>query len=466
MLRNFQDKSFWQSMLKIALPIAMQNLLVASFALVDTIMVGQLGDVQLSAVGMAGQWSRVMNMMIFGIGSGAVVFISQYWGAKNKDGIYRVMGIALTLSLIISCSVMAIGAAFPRWVITLFNKNSDVVSSGAAYLKIAVFSYPAIAINLILSNVLRSTENVKLPLFASGFTAILNAVFNYGLIFGKLGMPAMGVKGAAIATCISAWAGPVLTVAISLMQRNILIAPINKIFKFGIGNLKEFFKTALPVMLNETAWGIGQMLFNIIFANLGYENYAAMTVFRTFEEVSFVFYIGLCNASCVLVGKAIGGGQIKQGVLEAKRFAILVPATAVLEGVLMIAFRTQLVQLFNLTNNLSAYTVWVAQTLIVVSALEMPIRNIPYIQIVGIFRPGGDTKTAAFYDLVTVFLLSLPATYIAAFVLKLPFAVVFAVMLIFEDWIKTALCIRHFRSNKWIMPVTDEGKAALAEYLA
>lgn len=463
MFKLFNEKKFWQQIVKIALPIAMQNLLVSSFALVDTVMVGQLGDVQLSAVGMAGQWSRIMNMVVFGIASGSVVFIAQYWGNKDIKAIHRVMGIGISFALLVSCAIMTVGFVAPQWVIGLFNDDANVISEGSAYLKIAVLSYPAVALNLILSNVLRTTENVKLPLVISGFTAVMNAVFNYSLIFGKLGMPALGVRGAAIATCISAWAGPVLTMLISAVQRNILIAPVRQVFSFRWQHIKLFFNRAFAVIFNETAWGVGQMLFNIIFANLGYENYAALTVFRTFEEVSFVFYIGLCNASCVLVGKAIGAGQIKQGKLEAKRFSILVPLLAVIEGALMIVFREPLVQLFNMTGNLAAHTILTAQLLIIVAAIEMPIRNIPYIQIVGIFRPGGDTKTAAKFDILTVFLMSLPATYIAANILKLPFVVVFAVMLVFEDWVKAVLCLRHFKSYKWIMPVTEEGRRGLEQ---
>ena len=461
MFKLFKDKEFFKQVLQIALPIAMQNLLVASFALIDTIMVGQIGDVALSAVGMAGQWSRIMNMVVFGISSGSVVFIAQYWGNKDIDGIHRVVGIAISFAAVASVALMMIGFLAPEFVIRLFNSDKNVIASGVDYLKIAVFSYPAVAVNLMLSTALRTTERVKLPLVVSGITAVMNGIFNYALIFGKFGLPEMGVKGAALATCISAWAGPVLTLVISLAQHNILVAPLKKYFSFKLSNIRTYLKTALPVICNETGWGLGQMVFNIMLANLGYENCAALTIFRTFEEVSFVFFVGLCNASCVLVGKAIGAGDLDAGRTAAKRFSILVPALAVVEGALMILFRNQLVQLFNLTNNLSQYTVHIAALLIVVAAIEMPIRNIPYIQIVGIFRPGGDTKTAMKFDLMTTFLMSMPATAIAAYVLKLPFVAVFAIMLVFEDWVKTALCIKHFRSGKWIHPVTEEGRLAL-----
>ncbi|MDY4398316.1 MAG: MATE family efflux transporter, partial [Eubacteriales bacterium] len=231
--KYFGDMGFWRVALKLAFPVAMQNLLTSSFILVDTIMVGQLGDLSLSAVGMAGQFGWFLNMITFGMCSGAAVFISQYWGAKDTAGIRRTYGIAVVSVCLISALFFVIGLLFPEGVVRIFNREPDVVEAGAAYLRIACWSYLATGINMVFCIVLRSTENVKLPMYVSLVTTVLNAFMDYGLIFGAFGLPEMGIQGAALATVISAWAGPVLILAVSAIQHNMLISPIKELFGFN-----------------------------------------------------------------------------------------------------------------------------------------------------------------------------------------------------------------------------------------
>ena len=199
---------------------------------------------------------------------------------------------------------------------------------------------------------------------------------------------------------------------------------------------------------------------------MGYEYFAAVTILRSFENIAFVFFVGLCNACNVMVGKSIGKGRIKEGVEDSKRFAFLVPAIAVLISVLIISLRYQLVGIFNMGNNISDVTLNSAVIIMTIYACELPIIMIPYIQIVGIFRSGGDTVTGVKYDLGCLWLISLPATLIAVHLIKVPFVVAFAIMYIFEDYIKAFFCIRHYKSKRWLKPVTEEGRTALAEYNA
>ena len=293
------DKTFWRVTLALSIPIALQNMLVSSFSLIDTLMVSQLGDIQLSATGMAGQWTWLFNMVLFGISSGAAVFVSQYWGDGNVKGIHRTVGISVCSGLIISLIFMAAALLIPEKIIYIFNKDPRVIEQGALYLRYACLSYPALALTNILGSILRSAEHPKLPMVVSGISAVMNGVLNYILIF-----PAgLGVKGAAIATALSAWIGTILIIVISVARRNILCAPLSEILSFNFRTIAEFFKKALPVIVNETMWGMGTVAYNIIFANIGYEEYGAITIVRTFENFSFCFFLGLCNACCVLVGK-------------------------------------------------------------------------------------------------------------------------------------------------------------------
>lgn len=462
--KYFGDMGFWRIALKLAFPVAMQNLLTSSFILVDTIMVGQLGDLSLSAVGMAGQFGWFLNMITFGMCSGAAVFISQYWGAKDTAGIRRTYGIAVVSVCLISALFFVIGLLFPEGVVRIFNREPDVVEAGAAYLRIACWSYLATGVNMVFCIVLRSTENVKLPMYVSLVTTVLNAFMDYGLIFGAFGMPEMGIRGAALATVISAWAGPVLILAVSAIQRNMLITPLKELFGFNRRSIAQYYEKATPVIINETLWGLGTLLFSVIFANLGYQYYAAVTIFRTFDNIAFVFFIGLCNASSIMVGKNVGAGHIKRAVEDSRRFVLFVSLCSVLTGVLIIIFRFQLASVFNLSGSITPETLKLTASLLLVYGIELPMRNLPYILIVGTFRPGGDTKIGMKLDLLSLWLCSVPLTTLAAFVFKLPFIAVFAIMYIAEDYLKVILCIKHYFTYSWLRPVTEQGIKGLEEF--
>ena len=462
--KYFGDMGFWRVALKLAFPVAMQNLLTSSFILVDTIMVGQLGDLSLSAVGMAGQFGWFLNMITFGMCSGAAVFISQYWGAKDTAGIRRTYGIAVVSVCLISALFFGIGLLFPEGVVRIFNREPDVVEAGAAYLRIACWSYLATGVNMVFCIVLRSTENVKLPMYVSLVTTVLNAFMDYGLIFGAFGMPEMGIRGAALATVISAWAGPVLILAVSAIQRNMLITPLKELFGFNRRSIAQYYEKATPVIINETLWGLGTLLFSVIFANLGYQYYAAVTIFRTFDNIAFVFFIGLCNASSIMVGKNVGAGHIKRAVEDSRRFVLFVSLCSVLTGVLIIIFRFQLASVFNLSGSITPETLKLTASLLLVYGIELPMRNLPYILIVGTFRPGGDTKIGMKLDLLSLWLCSVPLTTLAAFVFKLPFIAVFAIMYIAEDYLKVFLCVKYYFTYNWLRPVTDQGIKGLEEF--
>ncbi len=457
---SFKDNGFWKTTLSLALPIALQNMLSASFSLVDTLMVSNLGEVSLSATGMAGQWSWLLNMVLFGISSGAAVFISQYWGTKNLKGIRRTTGIALSTGLGISLLFLVAALFFPQSIISIFNQNTEVIKEGSEYLRIACLSYPAMVVNLLLSSALRSTEHPKLPMTTSIISALANAILNYVLIF-----PAgLGVAGAAIATVIAMWINTILIIVISIARKNILVAPIKEYLSFKLVDVVEFFKKAAPVIANETMWGLGTVSYNVIFSNIGHQEYAAITIVRTFESFAMCFFWGLCNACCVIMGKSIGSGQIREGIRDSKRFLIVFPMLSALIGSIIIIFRSPLVSIFNFGANISEYTIETAQWVLVIFAAWMIMRNIPYLLVVGILRPGGDTLMAMLTEIGALWCFSLPMTFLAANVWGLPFLAVYAVMYLCEDIPKAIIFLMYWRSGKWIKPVTEVGKRALEEF--
>ena len=460
------DKPFWNITLKLALPIAIQNMLTSSFALIDTLMVSKLGDIALSSVGMAGQFSWLLNLVSFGLCSGMSVFASQYWGIKNYKAMRKVFGIAIITSLIFSSTFSLFGLIMPEKIIYIFNKNTEVIQSGAAYMKIACLSYPAVALTVIMSGFLRSIEKVKVPMYVSAITTVLNAFFNYGLIFGKFGLPEMGVRGAALATCISSWSGPVLLLSISLLQKNHMVKNIRDVLSFDLSLIKEFFKRAMPVVFNETVWALGIVILNTIYSNMGYEYYAAVTILKTIVDLSFAFFVGLGNACVIMVGKSVGSGKIERAVTDSRRFAILIPMTAVFVGGFIAIFRSSLISIFNTGENISELTLNTAKSIILFVGLEMCIRMVSYVQIVGIFRSGGDTFIGMICDVSSLWVLAIPAAAIASNVLHLPFISVLIIAYLAEDLPKCVFCLKHFFSLKWLKPVTNEGIKAKEEYFS
>ena len=458
--KYFGDKPFWKAVLAIAVPIAIQSLLSNSFSMVDTLMVGQLGDISLSGSGMAGQWSFIMNIILSGISSGMGIFAAQYWGVNDRKNIRRSYGVSMFLTVSFSLFFFLTGLCCPRLILRLFTKETAVIEEGARYLRIVCFSYPAIGIAGIAATLLRSTECVKVPMYSSFLSTVVNCAANYVLIFGKLGLPVMGIRGAALATDISAWIGVLFIFWLSHRQNNLLYGHFSEL-RFDAAYLKVFLKTAVPVSAGLAVWGFGTVAYNVIFGHLGYENYAAITIMTTFQNSISFFISGIGAACCVLVGKSIGAGLIEKGYADARRFAVIMPAGSLICGLLLIPFRTVMVRLFNLSGNMTAYTLHMASTLLLIVGLEIVIRYVSFIDVTGIFQSGGDAVAGLWINGISLWFVALPLTAIAAFWLKLPFAAVYTVMLLGEDIPKTILCTRHLVSRKWIKPVTEQGKQAI-----
>ncbi len=454
------NKQFWKSAIPLALPIALQNLMAASFSLIDTFMVAGLGSTVLSAVGMASQYTWLFNIIIFGLASGTSLFVSQYWGVKDKESIRRTEGIALILAIGTGLLFFICGSLFPREIVSIFNDDKAVIDIGSSYIRFACFSYPAYAFNFVLYTVLRSTEKVRLPMVLSILNAAINAVLNYFLIFGIGDFSGMGAAGAALATSLSCWITTVILVSVCLIQKNIVVATPKQLFSFSKKQFSAFMRKTFPAVLNEGVFALGTTILNIILSNISVESYAGVTILRTVENLAFVFIVGLCNACSIIVGKSIGAGDIIGAKQDAKRFMLIMPIFSIITSTALILLRGPLVSLFTLNGEYTETAVTSALFCILIYAIDMPLRNIPYLTIVGIFRPGGDPKTGMICDVSALWLISIPLTAILSY-FGVPFKLVFLLMYLSEDIPKSLMCIWYFISGKWIHPVTPEGKLAL-----
>jgi putative MATE family efflux protein len=444
------DRTFLKSMLRLALPIATQNLLASSMAIIDTIMVGSLGEAPLAAVALAGQWIFLMNLLLFGLSSGATVFVSQYWGIQDVGHIRKAYGMALINSLAVAVIFSAVAISAPQRVIALYTDDPQLIVLGAKYLRITGFGYGAMAVNNVIGMVLRSTEEVRLPFFTSLIATLTNTFFNWVLIFGKFGLPAMGVEGAAITTAFSALLSSVLLITISVARNNMARAPIGELLRLDRAFVKRFYVVAAPVICNEGFWAVGINIVNAVLGRLGTANYSAYTIAGNVQNLVFVFFVGMCSACSVMVGKSVGAGEFDTGYRDARRFGTLIPLAAIVLGATLIALRDPLLSLYQL----SAEGYATARVLLLMYACILPLSMFNYVIICGIYRAGGDTRTGLYLDMGSMFLITVPLVALAGMVFRWPFPVVYA-MTFMENIPKAILGMKHLISGRWIKPVTQ-----------
>ena len=450
------EKGFYATALRLALPIALQNLLVSCATLIDTSMVMSLGNAATSAMGIASRFSFFMNVVAFGICSGAGTMIAQYWGAREYKSIKKVYGLSLAFSACIAVLFATLFFAFPTQLMCVFNnKDAEVISAGAEYLK-----YYSIAVGFVLfSQVscasLRATESVTLPLVSSAISVTVNTFLNYCLINGHLGFPRLEMKGAAIATAIGAVVQALVVLFYILFTKNALHGRLSEIFGFGRDFAKSFMRITAPVLANEALWALGTNIYVMVIARQGTENHAGYTVYDTFQQVFFVFFVGICNASAIMVGKRVGEGRLGDAFVAARRFLIMTPIAGIIVGALMIIMRTPVMSLMPIETQ-GAYDV--AYRLLFNYGLWLPVKMISYTAICGIFRAGGDTLMGFVQDATSLYLFGVPTVILLGLFTDIPFVLLVLVMYIAEDVPKTILTVRHFFSRRWIKSITGAGE--------
>lgn len=440
-------------MVKLALPIALQQLLVSCAQLVDTAMVTGLGNVVVSSVGVSSRWIFLMNLFYFGISSGTAAMIAQFWGAKEKDSIRKSYGIALIFGAVVAVMFTVLMFFFPDLLTRVFTSEQAVVETAPQYMRIVAFIAPFAAFNQVTCVALRSTERVNPPLYTSVISVALNTFLNYVLINGKLGLPAMGIKGAAIATLTSTAVQTILLFAVIRTSKDIYNAKFREFFTFTKNFFRRFSVVCLPVVLNEVAWAAGTNIYSMVFARQGSEAYAGYTIFSSIEQIAFVFFVGICHACSIMTGKTIGEGNEGGAYRLAKKFLIMTPLTGIVTGTILALSRNHLLSLLNIETQ-AAFDL--ASSLILLYCMWLPFRNIPYTLIVGTFRAGGDTKIGIVYDLISLYVLGVPAVAYLGLVAKVDFIYLLLAMYLCEDVLKITLTLFRFRSKKWIRNLTTQ----------
>ena len=443
------DKKFYKTLFFVAVPITLQNLMQSMVNMLDSIMVGQLGSLEIAAVGLGNQIFFILNMILFGIASGGSIFIAQYWGKKDVANIRKTLGLMISFSLIISALFTVAALFFPKLLISFYSNDPKVIEVGGQYLRLVAISYPITAISFVVSQAFRSTEHVKLPMVATMISLVVNGIFNYLFIFGIGPFPAMGVSGAALATIISRFLEFFILYSVAKKNNYEALDSFKSMMSYNMYFIQRYIKIAFPVIVNETLWGFGVTLQNAIFAKISTDAIAAFNITGTISQLTWVFFIGIGNAAAIIIGKQIGAEDTQKALKYANKFALLMPILAIFIGALLFPLSKVLPVFFDVAPHIMAE----ATAMLMVLMVVYPLRSFNMCYIVGICRAGGDTVFAAVCDVAAMWCIVLPMGFLAGFILHLQPWLVF-MFVVSEDIFKAALGVYRIKSKKWLHNVT------------
>ena len=442
----------------IAIPVALQNLLTTTGSMVDTMMIAPLGETAVGAVGLCAQFSALMFSVYWGFVGGGMLFFSQYWGAKDENGIDRSYGLTL-VCMLASASIFACLALFaPELVMQIYTDKASIQAIGVDYLQIVGFAYLLQVISMAMSALLRSTERVRIPLFAAVASVATNMSLNWVFIYGKLGMPALGVRGAALATVCGAAVNVLVIVVLSRAQGYPYLFHFTKHFRWSGAFVKAYFVKCFPILCNEILIGMGNMVINIVLGRQSEQAIAAIAVFRTLEGLVIGFFSGFSNAASVLVGKSVGAGELDAAYERAKRLVLLCGSSIFVLCLTLVAAHKPLLSVMSL----SGESLEIGSGLLMIYCVAAVIRMCNWTQN-DTYRSAGDAAYGTILEISFMYALVLPCVCLTGLVWKAPFLLIFACCYIDEP-IRFILMQVHMYSGKWVRPVTELGRAALPAF--
>jgi putative MATE family efflux protein len=429
--------------------------------MIDVLMVGQLGETSVAALGLANQIFFLLILFLFGVSSGTAIFTAQYWGKGDTENIRKVLGICLVIAISVSTLFTVAAVFFPETLMRYYTEDSEVIRIASEYLRIVGLSYVLMAISVSYISILRSIRMVITTVIVSALALFIKTIIAYTLIFGHFGFPALGVRGAAIGTAIGwAFEATALLVLVYILKTPLAGNPFT-FFQFDRAFLLNVLRTTMPAAINEIAWSFGITTYNAVYARIGTDSIAAININATIEELVFVLFIGLGNACSVMVGNKIGEKDKDTAFEYSRRFALLAVMLAVMGGTVVFFARDAVVGLYNLSPTAS----FNLRNIMLVYSLSAWLRVFNFILFIGALRAGGDTKYAMYMELISIWFIGVPVALIGGFVLHLPVYYVYALVLL-EEAVKAIVILRRFISRKWIHDLVnfsvDETSASLS----
>lgn len=438
-------------MLKLAIPLIIQELLSAAVSSADVVMLNYVGQASISAVSLASNYANILFMVYYGIGTGATLLCAQYWGKKDLQAIRVIEGIGLRFSLLITLPVSAFALFAPRLMMRLFTEDAELIGIGADYLRVMAFTYLCWSVIEIYLAVLRSVGRVTAPMILNVMAFTLNIFLNAVFIFGLFGAPRLGATGVAIATALSRAAELIGCIVISLfVSRDLRLNPAY-IFIRNRLLLKDFVHLSLPALANDMSWGVAFSMYSVILGHLGTDAVAANSLVIVVRNFGTILCFGSASAGGILLGNVMGEGDMDRAKKYASLLLRVTVITGAIGGLLILAatpFVLHFAKLSDTAMHYLKYMLLINTYYIMGSAVNTTL-------IAGVFRAGGDTRFGLICDTIDMWCYAVPLGFIAAFVLRLPVLVVYF-LLCTDEFVKWPWVIRRYRSGKWLKNITRD----------
>lgn len=438
------QKSFFRTVCSLAVPVALQSMLQASFGVVDQIMIGQLGSVSVAGVGLAGKFTSIYTVMVSAVGAAAGIMISQYLGQRNGKEVKRSFSVNLAVALGLAAAFTAPCVLFPERLMGLYTEDSDTRLAAAAYLRIAAGTFLPIAGTTLLSTLFRCMEKAMLPLAASIAAAILNTGLNYVLIFGKFGMPPLGAEGAAFAT-VAAQAGNLVMMLLMYFLCRERTESTRKEERTENFQWRQYLAMLLPILICEFLWSLGENIYGAIYGHLGTESCAAMTLINPIQSMMIGALCGISQAAGILVGKLLGNKEYEEAYQASKKLIRYSFIGACFLSVVILLTRGLYVQLYQVEAPVKALT----KQILIAYALIAPFKVLNMTLGGGIIRSGGKTNYIMVIDMIGTWMFGVPLGLLSAFVLKLSIPYVYFILSL-EECVRFGISMVVFYQRKWM----------------
>lgn len=450
-MRNKILKKVWRkhtfllTVLRIAVPVALQSMLQSSFSMIDQLMVGQLGSTAVAAVEVAGRPSFIYSVIVGAMASIAGIMIAQYLGMKDGDAADRSLSVNLVSVIGLALLSAAVCLLFPEAIVRIYTEDREILKTGTEYLKIIAWTYVPVGGASILSVMIRCMDKASYPLYSGIISAAANTLLNYVLIFGKFGFPALGVNGAAIASVASQAINVTIIVVMFANIRKQKRTPFSFSLNLGKKGYMQYLFMLAPVVINEFLWSVGQNVNTFIYGHIGTQQLAAMSLTGPVQGLFIGALSGISQAAGILIGKRLGAGETDQAYREAGRLVWYgFAGSLVLSGILIVFHKP-----YTLFYNVEPEVRMTAGHLLVAFAVLAPVKVANMILGGGILRSGGKTAYLMFIDMVGTWLVGAPLGLITAFVFHMPIVWVYFI-LSQEEAVRLVITFLVFRQKKWM----------------
>lgn len=443
-----RDKSFYKTLIRLAIPISLQNAVTFAVNLADNLMIGSLGDSAISGVYVGNQLQTVLQMFVGGIEGAILILAAQYWGKRDTVGIRKIVSIAVRFALGVGIVMTFIASAFPAQIMRIFTDDLSVIEMGTPYVRIVGISYLFFCISQVMVASMRAVETARIGMYVSFVTLVVNVSLNYLLIFGKLSFPALGVTGAAIATLISRIIEAAIMVLYVRCVDKKLCLRFHDLLKIDRRLLRDFLKYGLPVIGGQVVWSANMLGQTIILGHFNAGVIAATSIAGMLNNLIYVWMTGFSSAVGIITGKTVGSGHIDRIREYARTVQVIFLAVGVLSGIAVFLLRDSFVQLYSASPEAIAYS----KQFINVLAVTIVGTCYQAACLAGLVKSGGDISFVFKNDTIFVFLVVLPSAIIATY-LGAPPWVVFACLKC-DQILKCFVAVVKINRYNWMKNLT------------